>query len=88
MKSSTQDTYPQDTSVNAGLAQNRRGSWFSTEGSDVPLGAHWIPEECFFNLAIYSKHATSVTSLFFREHKLLIPEVRYELNFRFVKGDK
>ena len=34
------------------------------EGSVMPLGAHWLPEEQAFNFSLYSQHARAVTLLF------------------------
>ncbi|MCB0638090.1 MAG: hypothetical protein KDC54_15780, partial [Lewinella sp.] len=42
-------------------------SWFTTEGSAFPLGATWVADEGAYNFALYSKHATAVTLLLFRE---------------------
>ena len=39
--------------------------WNSYEGSPSPLGATWIAEEEAFNFALYSKHASEVTLLFY-----------------------
>lgn len=52
-----------------------RKSWLETEGAPYPLGATWIPSEEAFNFAIYSKHATSVTLLFFNDQSLDQPLV-------------
>ena len=40
-------------------------SWLSTEGAPIPLGVTWIEEEQAYNFAVYSKHAESVTLLFY-----------------------
>ncbi|MCB1856234.1 MAG: glycogen-debranching protein [Halieaceae bacterium] len=42
-------------------------SWFAAEGSAFPLGATWVPQDSTYNFALYSKHATEVTLLLFRE---------------------
>ncbi len=58
-----------------------RPTWIATEGSAVPLGAHWLPDARSFNFALYSKHATSVTLLLFRDDDLEAPAVCLELNY-------
>lgn len=57
-------------------------SWFSTEGTALPLGATWLPEEQAYNFALYSKHATKVTLLLFREEDVKSPV----MEFRFDHG--
>ena len=47
----------------------QKKSWTSTEGSAYPLGATWVPDEQAYNFALYSKHATKVTLLLFREEE-------------------
>lgn len=39
--------------------------WIREEGSPSPLGATWVPEDCAFNFALYSKHAQRVALLLF-----------------------
>ncbi len=58
-----------------------RPSWQSIEGSAVPLGALWLPEERAFNFALYSKHATHVSLLFFREDQFSKPALQLDLNY-------
>ena len=55
--------------------------WASIEGSPLPLGALWIPEEQAFNFALYSKHAETVTLLLFAPEDLERPVARHELDF-------
>lgn len=57
-----------------------RKSWFSIEGSAYPLGATWLPAEQAYNFALYSKHATRVTLLLFREDEAAQPLLGVELD--------
>ena len=58
-----------------------RKSWFESEGAPYPLGAQWIPTQNAFNFAIYSKHATAVSLLFFSEQDLSQPVLTKPLNY-------
>ena len=49
------------------MRDDRKDSWFAIEGSAFPLGATWIPGQEAYNFALYSKHATAVSLLLFRE---------------------
>jgi isoamylase len=48
-------------------------NWFSHEGAASPLGVTWIAEEAAFNFAIYSKHASEVTLLFYTQEDVAQP---------------
>ena len=54
--------------------------WFATEGSPSPLGVAWIEEEQAFNFALYSKHASQVTLLFYTESDLVHPYHSYRFD--------
>ncbi len=54
--------------------------WLSVEGAPYPLGATWVPEESAYNFAIYSKHATCVTLLFFHERDITRPVLEVPLD--------
>ena len=47
--------------------------WECSEGSPNPLGPTWISEERAYNFALYSKHATQVTLLFYCPRDLVTP---------------
>ena len=55
--------------------------WTKREGSPYPLGVSWLEDEQAFNFAIYSKHAESVTLLFYREGQLQKPCHRYHFAY-------
>ncbi len=54
--------------------------WESEEGSPLPLGVTWIPEECAYNVALYSKHAERVLFLAYREDDLDHPSYAFDLD--------
>lgn len=56
-------------------------SWTTTEGAPFPLGATWIEEEQAFNFALYSKHAESVTLLFYGRDDFVNPLLNVPLNY-------
>jgi len=62
--------------------------WFSLEGSAFPLGATWIPDEQAYNFALYSKHATEVTLLLFREEDSSTPAVTVRLDHSINKSGR
>jgi len=53
--------------------------WHSVEGSPFPFGVRWIKKTNSYNFAIYSKHATEVTLLFYADSNLHKPV--YEFTF-------
>ncbi len=55
-------------------------SWQSVEGAAFPLGATWIAAEQAFNFALYSKHATSVRLLLYREDDVVKPVLEYQFS--------
>lgn len=65
-----------------------RQKWSAKEGSAFPLGATWIAAEDAYNFALYSKHATRVTLLLFREGDPGKPAVEVELDYRFNKSGR
>lgn len=48
-------------------------SWATTEGAPFPLGATWIEQEQAYNFALHSKHAESVTLLFYGRNDFVSP---------------
>ena len=50
-------------------------NWPSLEGSPIPLGVTYIPEEKQYNFALYSKNATEVTLLLFNKDDYVTPLV-------------
>ncbi len=65
-----------------------RDNWSAKEGSAFPLGATWIPGERAYNFALYSKYATRVTLLLFRQDDAGTPAVEVELDHRFNKSGR
>jgi isoamylase len=59
-----------------------RTLWSSREGSPVPQGVTWIAEEKAYNFALYSKHATAVTLLLYREDDGVRPQSSHRLDHR------
>ena len=51
--------------------------WDKTEGSPIHLGETWIASENAYNFALYSKHATQVSILFFTEANLDEPVFQF-----------
>jgi glycogen operon protein len=56
-------------------------SWTTVEGTPIPLGATWIEEEQAYNFALYSKHAESVTLLFYSRDDLVRPVLSRPLDY-------
>ena len=54
--------------------------WASEEGSPVPLGVTWIPEERAYNFALYSKHADRVTLLLYEPGDVAHPVASFEFD--------
>ncbi len=57
--------------------------WELEEGSPSPLGATWVDMLKGYNFALYSRHATGVTLLIYREDDVFNP--RYELRFDYLR---
>ena len=53
-------------------AGNQR-RWQTVEGSPNPLGLSYCAEECAYNFALYSKHATDVRLLLFTADEFVAP---------------
>jgi isoamylase len=53
--------------------------WETVEGAPWPLGATWIPSHGAFNFALYSRYATHVTLLFYRDTDPVTPVHVYRL---------
>lgn len=64
-----------------GMKKQTPDGWFVKEGTAFPLGATWLPEQKSYNFAIYSKHATQVRLLLYREDDLLVPAATFEFNY-------
>jgi isoamylase len=56
--------------------------WDRTEGSAAPLGATWVDEHRAFNFALFSKYATAVTLLLYREEDPATPVREFRLDPR------
>ncbi len=54
--------------------------WKSVEGGDFPLGVRYIKEQDCLNFAIYSKHATAITILFYTDEDFVTPLFSYPFN--------
>src|SRR3984893_15420090 len=61
--------------MNKGHWKPKSINWPSFEGSPMPLGVTYLPEEGAYNFALYSKNATEVTLLLFHEENHLRPVV-------------
>jgi isoamylase len=48
-------------------------AWETLEGAPWPLGVTWLPSHGTFNFALYSRYATTVTLLFYRDTDTLTP---------------
>ncbi|MBX0329496.1 isoamylase [Oscillochloris sp. ZM17-4] len=68
------------TDVNAGLLRPVV-DWQQEEGSPAPMGATWVHARRGYNFALYSRHATSVTLLFYREGDVFNPCYEYRLDY-------
>lgn len=56
-------------------------TWKSTEGAPLPLGVTWIEQEQAYNFALYSKHAESVTLLFYGRDDIVNPLLNQPLDY-------
>src|SRR4051812_12865385 len=60
--------------LNASLqAKSAEKAWTRREGAPYPLGLTWISAEKAYNFALYSKHATQITLLLYREDDTVTP---------------
>src|SRR4051794_8850445 len=57
-------------------------TWAAREGSPVPLGVTWLAHEESYNFALYSRHATAVTLLFYTDEDFINPVYQYTFNYR------
>jgi isoamylase len=55
----------------------------ATEGSPGRMGVTWLEEAQAYNFALFSRHATAVTLLFYREANPVTPVCEYQFN-RFI----
>ena len=58
-----------------GTWEPRIVNWPSIEGSPLPLGVTYVPEEQAYNFALYSKNATEVTLLLYNRESDVSPLV-------------
>jgi isoamylase len=61
--------------MNVGTWEPKIVNWPSIEGSPMPLGVTYIPEEQAYNFALYSKNATEVNLLLFNKESDVLPVV-------------
>jgi isoamylase len=61
--------------MNKGQWEPKIVNWPSLEGSPMPLGVTYIPEEKAYNFALYSKNALEVALLLFNEENPVTPVV-------------
>ena len=59
--------------MNKGQWEPNIVNWPSFEGSPMPLGVTYLPEENAYNFALYSKNAKEVTLLLFSEDNHVTP---------------
>ena len=55
--------------------------WIAKEGTPFPLGVTWVESTRSYNFALYSKHAESVTLLFYGEADLVTPVFTYRFDY-------
>jgi len=55
--------------------------WARDEGSPLPLGVTWLPDEHAYNFALYSKHAERVVLLAFRDDEVSHTKFSLELDY-------
>lgn len=55
-------------------------NWYSIEGAPHPLGVSYIKEEDAYNFAIYSKHASVVDLLLYKENEFVTPVLTLRLD--------
>lgn len=68
------------TDVEAGLLRTVE-DWELEEGSPAPMGATWVDATKGYNFALYSRHATGITLLFYREDDVFNPCYEYRLDY-------
>jgi isoamylase len=56
-------------------------NWHTIEGSPNPLGVSWVKEEQAYNFTLYSKHAESVTLLFYGRENVAMPLLTWPLEY-------
>jgi glycogen operon protein len=67
---------------------SRRNRWQAVEGAPNPLGLSYCAEECAYNFALYSKHATNVRLLLFTADEPVEPERVIDLDPRINKSGR
>lgn len=63
-------------------------AWVETEGSPVPLGVSHIEADDAYNFSLYSKHASQVTLLLYRETEFVQPWRSFRLDYRTHKSGR
>lgn len=82
VKDPTQKSTSTLRGVNSGVDRApMAATWEQAEGSPLPLGACWIPEEQAYNFAVYAEHADSVTLLLYAPPELATPAFVYRFDF-------
>jgi isoamylase len=56
-------------------------NWTAAEGTPFPPGATWVEEAQAWNFSLYSKHAESVTLLFYADADLIRPVFTYRFDY-------
>lgn len=62
--------------------------WKNTEGSSYPFGVSYVDSEDAYNFALYSKHATRVILLIYREDDVKKPEATFHLDYLVNKSQR
>jgi isoamylase len=62
--------------------------WARQEGTPLPLGVSYVPEDDAHNFALYSKHATGVRLLLYREGDYVNPIHAHDLDARINKSGR
>lgn len=62
------------------MSEIKTHDWAAHEGMPQPFGVTWIEEEQAYNFALYSKHATAVTLLFYSGSDQIHPNFEYRFH--------
>ncbi|HZR45824.1 MAG TPA: alpha-amylase family glycosyl hydrolase, partial [Candidatus Manganitrophaceae bacterium] len=63
-----------------GAGEKAPHDWAAVEGSPYPFGVSWVAKEASYNFALYSKHATGVTLLFYSDSDFIYPIFQYRFD--------
>jgi glycogen operon protein len=55
--------------------------WTRQEGTPLPLGVSHVPEDDAYNCVLYSKHATGVRLLLYREGDFVNPSHAHDFDW-------